>query len=100
LRRQAPTDKKREHTASQKEDGKTYRQQVRSGGSYISSSDLRLHFGLASHAIMNEITVRWPNGQSEALRNLPADFIYTIREGQGVIGKVELPALRAASASK
>ena len=74
--------------------------EVRGGASYLSQNDLRLHFGLASHAIMNEITVRWPNGQSEALRNLPADFIYTIREGQGVIGKVELPALRAASASK
>ena len=67
--------------------------EVRGGASYLSQNDLRLHFGLGSNPTMSEIVVRWPNGQSETLRSLPADFIYTIREGQGVVGKTELPAV-------
>jgi hypothetical protein len=40
---------------------------------------------------MDEVTVRWPNGESETLRDLPADFIYTIVEGQGIKDKTPLP---------
>lgn len=74
--------------------------EVRGGASYLSQNDLRLHFGLGANPTMTEIIVRWPNGQSETLHNLPADFIYTIREGQGVVGKVGLPALKSAAAAK
>jgi hypothetical protein len=74
--------------------------EVRGGASYLSQNDLRLHFGLGSYQVMTEITIRWPNGQSETLHNLPADFIYTIREGQGVAEKVSLPALKTASTAK
>ncbi|HET7206410.1 MAG TPA: CRTAC1 family protein [Terriglobales bacterium] len=64
--------------------------EVRSGGSYISHNDLRLHFGLADQAEMSEVLVRWPNGNTETLHNLPADFIYTIVEGEGIRGKKPL----------
>jgi hypothetical protein len=72
--------------------------EVKGGSSYLSQNDLRQHFGLASNDKMDEVTVRWPSGQIEALKNLPADFIYTIVEGQGIKEKVPLPALEAASA--
>jgi enediyne biosynthesis protein E4 len=67
--------------------------EVRGGSSYISQNDLRLHFGLGSNDKMNEVVIRWPNGVSETLRDVPADFIYTIVEGSGIKQKTALPAL-------
>jgi hypothetical protein len=40
-------------------------QEVRSGSSYISSNDLRLHFGLGSITTIDHIAVRWPSGLQE-----------------------------------
>jgi hypothetical protein len=67
--------------------------EVRGGGSYISQNDLRLHFGLAANDKMNEVDIRWPNGETEVLHDVPADFIYTIVEGTGIQQRVSLPAL-------
>jgi len=67
--------------------------EVRGGASYLSQNDLRLHFGLGTNDKMNEVTVRWPNGEIEILRDLPADFIYTVVEGAGIQQKVVLPPL-------
>jgi enediyne biosynthesis protein E4 len=67
--------------------------EVRGGASYISQNDLRLHFGLAANDKMNEVSIRWPNGETEVLHDVPADFIYTVVEGSGVQQKVALPAL-------
>jgi len=67
--------------------------EVRGGASYLSQNDLRLHFGLGANEKMSEVSVRWPNGGTETLRDMPADFIYTIVEGSGIQGKVALPAL-------
>jgi hypothetical protein len=67
--------------------------EVRGGASYLSQNDLRLHFGLAANEKINEVNVRWPNGETEVLRDVPADFIYTIVEGLGIQKKVALPRL-------
>jgi hypothetical protein len=67
--------------------------EVRGGASYLSQNDLRLHFGLAANDRMSEVSIRWPNGEAEVLRDLPADFIYTVVEGAGVQQKVALPSL-------
>jgi hypothetical protein len=67
--------------------------EVRGGASYLSQNDLRLHFGLAVNDKMDEVSIRWPNGETEILRDVPADFIYTIVEGAGIQGKVALPHL-------
>jgi hypothetical protein len=67
--------------------------EVRGGASYLSQNDLRLHFGLGTKDMMNEVSIRWPNGETEALRNVPADFIYTINEGAGIQQKTALPPL-------
>jgi hypothetical protein len=67
--------------------------EVRGGGSYISQNDPRLHFGLGADAKMDEVEIRWPSGKTEILRDVPADFIYTIVEGQGVQQKTALPPL-------
>jgi len=67
--------------------------EVRAGASYLSQNDLRLHFGLGANEKMSEVTIRWPNGETETLRNVPADFIYTIVEGTGIQQKAALPVL-------
>ena len=77
--------------------GVTQLSEVKGGSSYISQNDLRQHFGLGKNTNMDDVTVRWPNGEIETLRNVPADFIYTIVEGQGIKDKVALPSSEAVS---
>ena len=56
-----------------------------SGSSYLSSSELVLTFGLASHAKADGIEIRWPSGQTDHLSNVVADQIITVKEGQGIV---------------
>jgi hypothetical protein len=65
--------------------------EVRSGASYLSQNDLRPHFGLGAADKIDSLEVSWPSGQTEVLRDLPADFIYTITEGKGITARVPLP---------
>ncbi len=69
----------------------TQMSEVRSGGSYLSQNDLRLHFGLGGQDKIEEVDIRWPNGNVEVLRDLAADFIYRVTEGNGVRAKTPLP---------
>jgi enediyne biosynthesis protein E4 len=73
----------------------TQMSEVKGGSSYISQNDLRQHFGLGSNQKMDEVTVRWPNGDSEILHDLPSDFVYTVVEGQGIRDRVALPPASA-----
>ncbi|OLB21327.1 MAG: hypothetical protein AUH15_09350 [Acidobacteriales bacterium 13_2_20CM_55_8] len=66
--------------------------EVRGGGSYLSQNDPRLHFGLGPDSKMSQVEIRWPNGKIETLPDLPADFIYTMVEGQGITNRNALPA--------
>lgn len=65
--------------------------EVRAGGSYLSENDPRLHFGLGVESKMNDVEIKWPSGKVQALHDLPADFIYTIKEGEGITQKIQLP---------
>ena len=56
----------------------------RAGGSYISSNDPRLHFGLGEHATIDAIEIRWPSGTLDRINGLKANQIVTIKEGTGV----------------
>jgi hypothetical protein len=58
--------------------------EVRGGSSYLSQNDLRLHFGFAQRTTIDSVEISWPSGKKETLKDLPADFIYTIFEGEGV----------------
>ncbi len=59
--------------------------EVMSGGSYLSQSDLRLHFGLGSRESIDQAEVLWPDGKKETLTHLAVDKFYVVREGQGVV---------------
>jgi enediyne biosynthesis protein E4 len=55
--------------------------EVRSGSSFISQSDLRVHFGVGSAEKVDFLEVRWPSGQSDVLRSIAVDQIIQIAEG-------------------
>jgi enediyne biosynthesis protein E4 len=59
--------------------------EVRSGGSYLSQNDLRIHFGLGSHDRVDRVEILWPSGKTETLNNLAADRFYAVKEGEGVV---------------
>jgi enediyne biosynthesis protein E4 len=61
--------------------------EVRSGSSYLSQNDLRLHFGLGAHTTIDAVEIAWPSGAKETYKNLPADFIYKVVEGSGIQDK-------------
>lgn len=63
------------------------RADVFSGGSYGSSSDLRLHFGLGKSAAVQKIEIMWPSGAKEQVIPKAVDRILTIQEGKGIIEK-------------
>jgi hypothetical protein len=54
----------------------------RSGGSYLSQNDARLHFGLEKRTTVAAVRVRWPGGATQELTNLPANAFITITEGE------------------
>ena len=66
--------------------GQTQIDEVRSGGSYISQNDFRLHFGLGKAASAN-VMVRWLDGKTETFPAVSADQIVTIQEGKGIVKK-------------
>lgn len=53
---------------------------VSTAGSYQSSSDPRVHFGLGSAAVAKSIRVRWPSGTVQTLEDAKADQILTVTE--------------------
>ena len=59
--------------------------EVLGGTSYLSQHDLRVHFGLGSHARLDQAEVLWPDGKREVLSKLAADMFYIVREGEGVV---------------
>jgi hypothetical protein len=62
------------------------RADVISGGSYSSSSDQRLHFGLGSASTINKIEIDWPSGAKQEVSVPGIDRIVTIQEGKGIVG--------------
>jgi len=63
--------------------------EVRSGDSYLSQSDLRLHFGLEKRTKIDSIEVRWPSGTVDKITNVGVNRILTIKEGQGKVDEKE-----------
>jgi hypothetical protein len=59
--------------------------EVHSGGSYLSQSDLRLHFGLEKRTKVDLIEVHWPSGAVDRVSDAGVNKILVIKEGQGVV---------------
>ena len=68
--------------------------EVRSGGSYISQNDMRLHFGLEKRTKIDLIEVRWPSGVVDKITGAAVNKILTVKEGKGLIEQREFKTLR------
>lgn len=64
------------------------REDVLSGGSFISSNDQRSHFGLGDATDPGTAEIHWPSGRKEIIKLPAVDRIYTIREGAGIVGSL------------
>jgi hypothetical protein len=80
--------------------GMTQTHQILSGGSYLSQSDLRAHFGLASATKIDSLEIRWPSGLVETLKDLDVDKFYSVLEGQGIVRADEIRPKGQATARK
>lgn len=56
--------------------------EVRSGESYVSTCDLRLHFGLGDSTVVERVEIRWPSGLTETHTNLPVNRELQFEEGK------------------
>jgi hypothetical protein len=70
--------------------GVTQTEQIRSGGSYLSQNDLRVHFGLGSVSKIDSVEVHWPSGAKDTLTNLRADQFYSVLEGRGSVPTTDI----------
>ncbi len=59
--------------------------EVRSGASYLSQSDLRLHFGLGENTKVDTLEIHWQSGLTEQFSNLKSNQILRIKEGRGIV---------------
>jgi hypothetical protein len=63
--------------------------EVRSGASYISHNDLRLHFGLEKRTKIDSLEVRWPSGVVDRIAAVGVNKILTVKEGMGLVEQKE-----------
>lgn len=61
---------------------------VISGGSYASSNDLRVHFGLGTSTAVEGVEIHWPSGAVERLKLSVIDRFYAVEEGRGITARV------------
>ncbi|MGB7516432.1 MAG: CRTAC1 family protein [Candidatus Acidiferrum sp.] len=66
--------------------GMTQIREIEGGGSYMSQSDLRAHFGLGSAAKIDKLEISWPSGANQSFSDFPADQFYLIQEGKDELG--------------
>jgi hypothetical protein len=66
--------------------GMRQRQDVMSGGSYVSTNDQRPHFGLGDATDAGTAEIHWPSGAKEIVKLPAVDRIFTISEGKGITG--------------
>jgi len=58
--------------------------EVRSGGGYFSQNDLRVHFGLGKAEKVDSLEIRWPSGQVDTLKDIKANQVIYVKEGEGI----------------
>ena len=70
---------------------------LRSGSSYLSSSELILTFGLGTHAQVNSVEIQWPSGAKESIAKVSPNQFITIKEGSGIVSAHPLAFAKLAS---
>ena len=78
--------------------GTTQTEEIRSGGSYLSQSDTRVHFGLGKVNTIDSLQIRWPSGKVDTFHDLAADKFYSVLEGQGIVPAESIRPRKASTA--
>jgi hypothetical protein len=68
--------------------------EVAAGGSYLSQSDLRAHFGLGENTRAESLEISWPSGLQQTFKAVEADQFYLIVEGKDRLEAQNGPAER------
>ena len=71
--------------------GRRQVREIQSGSSYLAQNDLRAHFGLGGAERAERLEIRWPDGSTEVVENLPANHLVTVRQGKGIVSRAPLP---------
>jgi enediyne biosynthesis protein E4 len=74
--------------------------EVRSGGSYISQNDLRVHFGIGKAEKVDLLEIRWPSGQVETLKEIKPNQLIYVKEGEGIVRVERFDRPKAGKPSK
>jgi len=69
--------------------------EVRSGGSYLSQNDLRIHFGLGKATKVELLEIRWPSGHVDTLKDIPANQLVYAKEAEGIVRTTQFPAAKS-----
>jgi enediyne biosynthesis protein E4 len=80
--------------------GMTQTSEIHSGGSYLSQSDLRVHFGLGKATKIDSLEIHWPSGLVETLKDLEADKFYSVLEGRGIVPAEKIRPMSKAGQTK
>jgi hypothetical protein len=64
---------------------------VRSGGSYLSQNDFRIHFGLGRAEKADLLEIRWPSGLVDTLKDVKANQLIFVKEGEGISRTMQFP---------
>jgi hypothetical protein len=59
--------------------------EVRSGGSYVSQNDLRVHFGIGKADKIDLLEIRWPSGEVDTLKEIKPNQLIYVKEGEGIV---------------
>ena len=60
--------------------GATQYREINPSGSYLSTSDMRLYFGLGKETVARRLEIEWPRGKKQVLENVPAGQVLTLDE--------------------
>ncbi|PYX56524.1 MAG: RNA-binding protein, partial [Acidobacteria bacterium] len=74
--------------------------EVRSGGSYISQNDLRIHFGLGKADKVELLEVRWPSGQVDTLKDIKPNQLVFVKEGTGIVRSMQFDRAKRSNPAK
>jgi hypothetical protein len=74
--------------------------EVRSGGSYISQNDLRIHFGVGKAEKIDLLEIRWPSGQVDTVKDVKLNQLLFVKEGEGVVRTMQFPAAQKTKSGK
>jgi hypothetical protein len=78
--------------------GLTQVDEVRSGGSYLSQNDFRLHFGLEKRTTVDLIEVRWPSGVVDTATGIGVNKAVTFKEGKGLVEQKGFAVIKKSTA--